>query len=68
MEVGGWVEFYCKNVFTAKSFEIQHGLLKSDITTEIGEKYLRRFLVAMFKMGLPPFLYVSSDTYNKYFA
>lgn len=68
VEIGGWVVFYCNNTTTAKNFEIRHGLLKDAITQEMGEKYLHRFLVAMFKMGLPSFLYVSQDTYNKYYS
>lgn len=68
VEIGGWVVFYCNNAVTAKNFEIRHGLLKENITTEVREKYMQRFLISMFKMGLPSFLYVSQDTYNKYYS
>ena len=68
VEGGGWVEFYCNNTVTAKNFEIRHGLLKEDLTPKVRETYLQRFLIAMFKMGLPSFLYVSQDTYKKHYS
>lgn len=69
VEIGGCVVFYCKNETTAQNFEIKHYLLdKGDISTQVAEQYLQKYLKAMFKLGLPAFLYVSQETYNKYFA
>lgn len=61
------VVIYCKDTITAKDFSINHELLRSNMTNKDAEKYLQQFLQSMFKMGLPAFLYVSEETYKKYF-
>lgn len=65
----GEIEFYCKDIIAAKDFTINHYLFRDgEITRKIGEKYFRRFLVAMHSMQLPAFVYVSADTFEKYFS